>query len=83
MFWSRIYRFRNNRQCFGEEYVILAIISNVLKLSARNGVSDKNCGPNHGCTNLTAACACKAGRICKLRIGQIQITILRVTDRRK
>ena len=30
MFWSRICQSRNNKQCFGQEYVNLATISNAL-----------------------------------------------------
>ncbi len=30
MFWPRIFRFRNNNQCFGQEYVDFATIGNVL-----------------------------------------------------
>ena len=30
MFWPRICRFRNNNQCFGQEYVDFATIGNVL-----------------------------------------------------
>ena len=30
MFWPRIYRFRNNNQCFSKEYVDFATIGNVL-----------------------------------------------------
>ena len=30
MFWTRIFRFRNNKQCFGEEYADFATTSHVL-----------------------------------------------------
>ena len=43
MFWSRICQSRNNKHCFGQEYVNLAKISNVLvNLAAISNVLVKN-----------------------------------------